>query len=619
MQPQEILEDTFGFDAFRQGQKEIIQSILGGKDTFAIMPTGSGKSLCYQIPALSLPGVTLVLSPLISLMKDQVDALQVMGVHAAYINSASSEEEFSLALQLANSGQLQLLYIAPERLDTSFFHQWVSRFSVPLVVVDEAHCVSQWGHDFRPSYRSIAPFIRNLKSRPVVAAFTATATRYVQSEICSLLELKEPVLFSTGFDRPNLFFMVNKHQNKEAFILDYTRSHPKDSGIIYASTRRDVERLSERLSRHSIPVTFYHAGMSPQERKRSQEDFLFDRKPVMIATNAFGMGIHKSNVRYVIHHRMPQNLESYYQEAGRAGRDGEPSECILLYREGDDLIQRFLIQNDETPEPLMKHRFQKLKEMLDYCFATGCYRNQILQYFGEEPESSICDHCSNCKGEWEKTDVTIDAQKILSCMHWLQQRYGASIVAKVLKGSQSKEIRERNLDRIRTFGKMSDRSLQQIRDLIHLMIVEGLIQKTQDQYAILKFTSESRSVLRGERSVIRKVPVLISSEDEVLHTPSSIHSNSSGQASPSTKRRRKASAPLFEALRALRKEIAERDRIPPYIVFHDSTLSDMCEKKPRTIQEFLMIKGVGKTKAKKYGKAFLEEIIKVTRNQGVEG
>lgn len=606
--PEKTLDDVFGFDSFRPGQRDVIQSILDGKDTFAIMPTGSGKSLCYQIPALCMPGVTLVFSPLISLMKDQVDSLRDMGIEAVCMNSASSEEEFVSTLRLASSGKLKILYIAPERLETAFFKEWISRFHVPLVVVDEAHCVSQWGHDFRPSYRSIAPFIHKMKHRPVVAAFTATATRYVQQEILSLLNLKEPSSFSTGFDRPNLFFMVNKHQNKDTFILEYALSRPKDAGIIYASTRKDVERLSNRLRRYGVAATHYHAGMEAEDRKRSQEDFLFDRKPVMVATNAFGMGIHKSNVRYVIHHRLPQNLESYYQEAGRAGRDGEPSECILLYQEGDDLIQRFLIQNDESPLSLMKHRFQKLKEMIDYCFTTGCYRNQILRYFGEEPESNTCDHCNNCQGEWDQTDVTIEAQKILSCIHWLKQRFGAAIVAKVLKGSQSKEIRERGLDQIRTYGKMSDLSIQQIRDLIHLLIVEGLLQKTQDQYAILKFTEKSRAVLRGEQQVIRRVPIILAPIEPPAIIDQATSESASAETTPKPKRRREPSTPLFEALRTLRRQIAEQERIPPYVVFHDSTLHDMCAKMPSTIEEFLLVKGVGKTKAEKYGKQFLEAI-----------
>ncbi|HRW93482.1 MAG TPA: DNA helicase RecQ [Thermotogota bacterium] len=578
-----ILKNTFGFDSFKEGQKEVIESILQGIDTFTIMPTGGGKSLCYQIPALQLPGITLVISPLISLMKDQVDALVNIDIDAAFLNSSLSMGEVVDTIRQARVGGLKMLYVAPERLEVPSFAQLVQQLEVPLIVVDEAHCVSQWGHDFRPSYLAIAPFLQTLSPRPVVAAFTATATESVQNDIRQLLGLHKPRVFNTGFDRPNLFFNVVRHANKKKYLLEYLKAHKNEAGIVYAGTRQEVDNLTKLLVQQRVRAGGYHAGMGAGDRKQAQEDFLYDRLSVMVATNAFGLGIDKSNVRYVIHYKLPKDLESYYQEAGRAGRDGEPSECILLYQKGDEMLPRFLIQNDQTPERIQKHRYAKLQRMVDYCYTTGCLRNYILRYFGEEPPSPSCDHCGNCHGDWEEKDVTIEAQKILSCVYRLRGNFGSTMVAQVLKGSESQKIKSYGLQRIKTYGQLSDLTLPKIRDLINLLVVEGLLQKTDDAYPVLKLTNASWGVLKAKQKVMQRVPEVQQKVEEPAQG-------------------------LFERLRALRRDIASEERIPPYIVFPDSTLHEMCRHLPQTSEQFLKIKGVGVKKAEKYAEPFLKEI-----------
>lgn len=581
-----LLKKHYGYDQFRPAQEPVVESLLAGRDTLAIMPTGAGKSICFQIPALMFPGITLVISPLISLMKDQVDAMREQGIDATFINSTLSSEESRERLAGIAHGSYKLVYVAPERLDTDYFQSILERQTISMVAVDEAHCLSQWGHDFRPSYQQIAPFIAGLRRRPLVAAFTATATPEVREDIIRLLGLQDPAVHVSGFDRPNLYFGVITGEDKDSFLLHYIEDHPRDAGIIYAATRKNVERIYAYLQKHHVAIGRYHAGLSDEERERTQDDFLYDNLQVIAATNAFGMGIDKSNVRFVIHYNMPKSLEGYYQEAGRAGRDGEPGECLLLYAPQDILTQKYLINVSTDDEERKAHNLAKLQRMIDYCHTPDCLRAFIIRYFGGTPEKAECGNCSNCRANREKADVTTEAQMVFSCIYRMHERYGTTLVAQVLKGSSEKRIRDLHLDALSTYGLMKDKPLKEIRLLIQRFIATDYLTLTESEYPVLRLAPPAYDVLRGQLKVFQPLP--------------------------QTKKRR-ASAPadagLFETLRALRKDIASREQIPPYLIFSDATLRDMCRVRPKNLEAMREVKGVGERKLARFGKEFLAAIL----------
>lgn len=576
----ELLRRYFGYKTFRPAQEPIIRGLLAGQDTLAIMPTGAGKSICFQIPALLLPGITLVISPLISLMKDQVDALTEQGVPATFINSSLSLGETDARLAAIAQSQYRIVYVAPERLETSYFQQILNRVRIAMIAIDEAHCLSQWGHDFRPSYRQIAPFINALPERPLISAFTATATPAVRDDIIRLLGLSHPAIHVSGFDRPNLFFDVRRGENKDKFIEQYLQNHPDDSGIIYAATRKKVDAIYDRLQKKKLPVGRYHAGLSDAERQEMQEDFLYDRLPVMIATNAFGMGIDKSNVRYVIHYNMPKNIEAYYQEAGRAGRDGEPGTCILLYSPQDTQTQKYLIDLSIQDETRKAHEFGRLQKMVDYCHTPHCLRQFMIQYFGELDTQDNCANCGNCRTDNELVDLTIDAQKVFSCIYRMHEHFGLGLVAQVLGGSNNQNVRKYGFEQLSTYGLFKDRSQPEIKLLIQRLIATDYLALTESEYPVLTLLPVSYAVLKGRQSVLLPVP-----KAKQQHVP--------------------AAADRFDQLRALRKKLAARDHVPPYMVFSDATLHDMCEVNPATLEEMREVKGVGEMKLKKYGQDFL--------------
>lgn len=589
----ELLKKYYGYSSFRGGQDKVIESILSGRDTFAIMPTGAGKSICYQIPAMLLPGITIVISPLISLMKDQVDSLEEIGIPASFINSSLSSKEVFERVQSAKNGDTKILYIAPERLESQGFSDIFKELEISLVAVDEAHCVSQWGHDFRPSYKLIPNFIRELDNRPIVSAFTATATLEVKEDVINLLTLIDPSVFVTGFDRENLYFSVVRDQNKMDFILNYLKGKKHQSGIIYAATRREVDSLFEHLTLKGYSVGKYHAGMKDDERKASQENFLYDRVDIMIATNAFGMGIDKSNVRFVIHHNMPKNMEAYYQEAGRAGRDGDPGECILLFGAQDVILQKYMIEQS-IMNPLRKsNEYKKLQEIVDYCHTQKCLRKYILEYFGEEDVKENCGNCSTCLDDRELVDITLEAQMILSCVARIRERYGAATVADVLKGSRNKKILAASLDKLSTYGIMKQYAIKDIRDIINLLIAEDYLGLTEGQYPVVKLRPKAHPVLKGEDKVFQKLERKVEEVQEVDDT-------------------------LFDVLRKLRKELAEAQGVPPYIIFSDNSLNEMCKHLPSNSEQFLTIKGVGEEKLKRYGEKFISAIINYANEHGLK-
>ena len=602
MKPTEVLKNYFGYDTFRPGQEEIIEAILNGRDAMAIMPTGAGKSVCYQVPALLLPGITLVVSPLISLMQDQVKALNDVGVHAAFINSALTEGQIRKALSLAAQGVYKIIYVAPERLESWEFLDFATHTEISMVTVDEAHCISQWGQDFRPSYVKIVDFIRKLGRRPVVSAFTATATENVRDDILRTLQLANPNVVVTGFDRENLYYSVEHIRKKDDFILDYIEKHPSDSGIIYCATRKNVDKLYEELFKRGVAVTRYHAGLGGAERKKNQEDFIYDRAPVVVATNAFGMGIDKSNVRFVIHYNMPQSMENYYQEAGRAGRDGEPAQCILLFSPQDMMINRFLLEQKDFSEltgeeaRLIRQRdTRRLQTMEQYCRGTGCLRNYILQYFGEETEDP-CENCGNCHREYTEIDLTEEARQVVKCVTETRGRYGIQIVIGTLLGANRVRLRELGMMNYESYGSLKEKKEADLRALISQMVSEGYLRQTEEQYSVLKLGDTAPLMKEDARVMLRTWKA---KEPEKKKKTAKVKSTD-GLTS--------AGSELFEVLRKIRMEIARENGVPPYIVFNDKTLIDMCVKLPATEEEFLEVSGVGENKRKKYGRQFLDAI-----------
>ena len=601
----EVLKRYFGYSEFRNGQEELVNALLAKQDVLGIMPTGAGKSLCYQIPAIMMDGITLVISPLISLMKDQVNALLQQGVSAAYLNRSLTDTQYKKALSNAGLGKYKIIYVAPERLESSSFLRFALNADISLLAVDEAHCVSQWGQDFRPSYLNITAFISKLIRRPVIGAFTATATEEVKNDIVRLLNLNEPIKVTTGFDRPNLFFSVMRPQNKSAELLKLIKERKKQSGIVYCSTRKKVEDVCNLLNKSGISATRYHAGLEDEERVKNQDDFVYDRKNVMVATNAFGMGIDKSDVRFVIHYNMPKNIESYYQEAGRAGRDGENADCILLYSKADVSTCKYFIENNddndslspEQKELFRKREEERLKQMVFYCTTSECLRGYMLRYFGDEYIDS-CGKCSNCLTEFETVDVTIEAQKILSCIIRTGQFYGAKMITDILRGVSSDRICRARLDRQSTFGIMKDVKATEIKYIIEKLEEQECIISVGAGKPILRVTEMSYPILKGKASVkIRKARQLKS-----VSQKAEIHS---------------IDTELFDALKVVRMYFAKKKGVPAFVIFSDATLADMCRVMPTTEVEFLSVSGVGANKLEKYGEAFMRVIREYVKEHGI--
>ncbi|MCT4507299.1 MAG: DNA helicase RecQ [Tepidibacter sp.] len=589
----DILKKYFGYDRFRKGQEEVINSILQKNDTIAIMPTGAGKSLCYQVPAMALSGVTVVISPLISLMKDQVDSLNEIGIKSTYINSTLSSIEITERLFDAKDEEYKLIYVAPERLNSREFLNFLNDANISLIAIDEAHCVSQWGHDFRPSYTRISQAIENLYERPIVCAFTATATSEVKDDIKKLLKLREPNEYISGFDRENLTFSVIRGENTKKFIADFVENNEEQTGIVYTSTRKEAESIYELLIDKDYKAGIYHAGLTDEQRTKMQDDFSYDNINVIVATNAFGMGIDKSNVRYVIHNNMPKNMESYYQEAGRAGRDGEKSECILLFNPRDIQTQKFFIEETIHNIDRKEYEYKRLQYMIDYCHTSNCLRKYILEYFGEENIEDKCKNCSVCNDNEEKEDITVLAQKIISCVYRMKERFGSILIAQVLRGSKNQKLLNFGLDKLSTYGIVKEYTVKEIQEIINKLIADDYLVLSQGQYPLVKMNKKSVDVLKGNENVFMKINKKVKKI-----------SNSDNE--------------LFDILRELRKEISTRESIPPYIVFSDASLKEMSIYMPQSEEEFLTIKGVGQSKLEKYGNLFMEKINEYRKNKNIE-
>ena len=595
---QTILQNYFGYSHFRDGQAEIVETLLDKRDVLAIMPTGAGKSICYQVPAMLYDGITLVISPLISLMKDQVAALTQVGIAAAFLNSSLSSEEQWETIDRAKNGEFKLLYVAPEQLMTQRFLNFANTVTISAISVDEAHCVSQWGHDFRPGYLKVHEFIDQLETRPVIGAFTATATQQVKDDITSLLKLSNPFSITTGFDRENLSFAVKKVTDPFPEVQKYLETHPDKSGIIYCSTRKNVEEVCERLCNLGYSATQYHAGLSQEERMQNQEDFVIDDIPIMVATNAFGMGIDKSNVSFVIHYNMPKNMESYYQEAGRSGRDGSPADCLLLYSGKDVRTNQFFIDNAQENEELSPEAFlafkdfeqERLKQITFYCYTQDCLRQYILRYFGET-SPTYCGNCSNCLNNFEKKNITVEAQKILSCVKRMGQNFGVKMVVDVLRGSKNSRLLSLRLDEIATYNMLSDYSENQVRHMIQCLLVEGYLVSSSGQYPVLQLAPLSKKLLFEGATLAINLP----KPEEVIKKPTRTATDIENPE-------------LFSRLQKLRHHFAQVQHVPAYLIFSNATLNEMCKYLPQTLAEMAQINGVGKIKLEQYGQAFLEVV-----------
>lgn len=615
MKAEQLLKQYFGYDEFRAGQRPLIEAVLSGRDVFGIMPTGAGKSLCFQIPALMMEGITLVISPLISLMKDQVGALNQAGIHAAFLNSSLSMGQYVKALKLAKEGRYKIIYVAPERLETEGFLDFALSEGVKIsfLAVDEAHCVSQWGQDFRPSYLKILEFLERLPYRPVIGAYTATATEDVRDDILDILKLQNPYIMTTGFDRENLYFAVKKPVDKYKELVKYLKEKEKDlpgsSGIVYCLTRKNVEQICYNLREEGFSVTRYHAGLTDAERRDNQDDFIYDRRQIMVATNAFGMGIDKSDVRFVVHYNMPKNMESYYQEAGRAGRDGEPSECVLYYEPMDVRTNRFFIEHSEDNEELdeltrqiVKERDEeRLRQMTFYCFTTECLRHYILNYFGER-YSNYCGNCLNCQTQFEEVNITRETKAILNCMEANRMNYGITIIIDILRGVNNQKIRSRGLEKNPEYGRLKDVTVLRLRQILQELMYRGYLELSGEEYPVLKSSSRAAEFLPGEEELTMKLAK--ERKEEEGKKPSKSRKKKTGVAAVLSEKDVK----LFEELRILRREIASEEKVPPYIIFSDKTLTLLSAVRPKNAAEMLKISGIGEFKLEKYGDRFLKII-----------
>lgn len=594
MKDYEVLKKYFGYERFREGQQELITNILEHHDVLGIMPTGAGKSICYQVPAVMLEGITLVISPLISLMKDQVGTLNEAGIRAAYLNSSLSYAQYRKALSLARGYTYKIIYVAPERLMSDDFLSFAKEMKISMVCVDEAHCVSQWGQDFRPHYLQIREFLKEMPQRPIVSAFTATATTQVKEDILQLLDMKEPYTITTGFDRKNLYFAVEKPKDKYQALLHYVKQHTEDAGIVYCLSRKTVEEVCDRLCGDGFAATRYHAGLSDAERMNNQDDFIYDRKTIMVATNAFGMGIDKSNVRFVVHFNMPKNMESYYQEAGRAGRDGEQADCILLYSGKDVRLNQFLIEQGSGHEDmeeavrmeLQQKEKERLKSMTFYCTIPSCLRHYMLKYFGEESDG-FCGSCSNCLTQYEECDIRMEASRLVECIRHSGERFGKTMIVDIVKGSASAKIKSYHLDRNPAYGALKDSSRNHLYEILQHLLFQGILKQSEDGYSILSIDQEE--LLHTGKPLMMKIV-----KEKQVQTPVAQTYGGDNR--------------LFELLRICRSQLARKAHVPPYMVFSDKTLHDMCAKVPHTREEMLEVSGVGEVKYDKYGEAFLKVI-----------
>lgn len=622
MNQYEVLKKYFGYENFREGQETIIDGILAGRDVLGIMPTGAGKSLCYQIPALMLPGITIVISPLISLMKDQVRILNDAGIHAAYINSSLTEKQIILALNYASKGQYKIIYVAPERLETDSFLSFALNADISMVTVDEAHCISQWGQDFRPSYLNIVKLIERLRTRPVVSAFTATATENVREDISCVLKLNHPITLVTGFNRENLYFGVREVKDKDKVneLVGYINEHQGESGIIYCATRKNVDMVFEKLENRGISVTRYHAGLSAEERKLNQDKFIYDENQIIVATNAFGMGIDKSNVRFVIHYNMPQSMENYYQEAGRAGRDGDRSDCLLLYSGQDVIINRFLIDNKEVRADIsyeeqmeIKDRdMTRLRNMTNYCMTKNCLREYILKYFGEQMRCS-CGNCSNCLSEYEEIEVTEVCKNIIRCVDEVRGRYGINVIVGTLRGERKAKLTSYGLDNNPYYGVERDKTENQLKQIINELILQEYLYVTQDKYALLKVKSKSDEILNGNRDMKIKISKVESNTTAISNTDqTNVGAKKSRAGMRTSDILTSRGLELLDTLKKLRLNLAKEQGMPPYIVFADKSLIDMCIKLPFTKEEMRAVNGVGENKLVRYGSQFIDAILEFT-------